>query len=184
MSVPPEQRAVLERLVELLLNFGIANDAEDHHCREEAEELRRDGTAGIRGLVDRHAFLADVLPGLRIALERENLGLAWSSLSDAAEKVLGGPKVRYPYWTVLRVKTGMGEPEYGGSKETGSFASLEDARASAEGTEREEGEALLVVQVRSQWSYFMPDGRRFSVSMGDSLRQYLPGRRRPKRSGR
>jgi hypothetical protein len=95
MTFPdPDQRGVLERLIELLRDFGIANDAEDRDCREEAGELRRDAWAGIRELWNRHPFLDEVLPGLRIALERETVGLTWSTLSDAAEKALGREKPR------------------------------------------------------------------------------------------
>ena len=85
----PAQRAPLERLVELLTKIGSANDAHDHGCREEAESMRREASAGIRELMVEHAFIVALFPGLARALETRYIeGSGWSSLVDAVEREL------------------------------------------------------------------------------------------------
>jgi hypothetical protein len=115
-----------------------------------------------------------LFPSLGPELESRSIELcSWSTIADAAEAASGREKQRYPYWTVLRIKTGDGAPEYCGSKEVGPFPSLEEARAHFETAPRQQGELLLVVEVREKWNYYLPDGRRFSPWMGDSLVGYM-----------
>jgi hypothetical protein len=83
-----EQRAVLERL-ELLTTIGSANDAQDHGCRNEAESMRREASAGIRPLMAEHAFIAVRFRGLARSLETRSIeSSGWSSLVDAVEREL------------------------------------------------------------------------------------------------
>jgi len=169
----PERRVVLERLVDLLTKFGIANDAQDHNCRPEAEQLRHDAAAGIRELMAQHPFIAVSYPGLGPAPESRSIeSCSWSTIVDAIEPTLGREQ-RYPYWTVLRIKAGDGAPEYCGSKEVAPFPSLEEARAHLGTAQRQQGEALMIVEVRAKWEYYMPDGRSFAPQMGMPLRGYL-----------
>lgn len=169
----PERRLVLERLANLLLEFGTANDAQDHDCGPEAERLRRDAAAGTRELMDAHPFLVEMLPSLGPDLESgwiESCG--WSQLVDAVEAALDRKK-RYPYWTVLRIKTKHGALRYEGSKEAAVFPSLEEARATLGAVVREPEELLLIVEARAEWEYYMPDGRAFAPWMGMPLVDYL-----------
>lgn len=89
-ELPPEERAVLERLAELVRRFGIANDAQDHGCGDEARQLRLDAAAGLRALMREHPRVVGLYPGLGPELESgwiESCG--WSDLLDAVEARLG-----------------------------------------------------------------------------------------------
>jgi hypothetical protein len=85
----PAQRATLERLRELLTKIGSANDAQDHGCREDADLMRLEASAGIRELMAEHPFIGGLLPGLARSLETRNIEASgWSSLVDAVEREL------------------------------------------------------------------------------------------------
>jgi hypothetical protein len=77
------QREVLERLKEHITLFGVANDADDHRCGAEGADLRRRGAEAIRALLEEHAFVVELLPGLRSELATQHIeGFGWSNLVD------------------------------------------------------------------------------------------------------
>jgi hypothetical protein len=77
----------LAELRELLWRIGSANDAQDHGCGEEAEVMRRESCEGIRQLLAKHGFLADVFPKLRWQVDSGNiLGIGWAQLSDRLDE--------------------------------------------------------------------------------------------------
>lgn len=87
---------ILERLNELLRLFGIANDADDHNCGPEGDQLRARGAAGIREVIKEHSFVIDLLPKLEWELDSGHIrGFGWSNLMDALEPEIraarGGP---------------------------------------------------------------------------------------------
>jgi hypothetical protein len=82
----PERRAVLRELKALLRSLGVANDAQDHGNREEAERTRRDSCAAILALLARHPFLGELLPTLEWEVESGHvLGFGWSVLEDSVD---------------------------------------------------------------------------------------------------
>jgi hypothetical protein len=163
----PERRLVLERLANMLLKFGIANDAQDHNCGPEAEQLRSDARTGTQELMEAHPFLVDMLGNWGRDLESR-----WSQALDVVEAALNRKK-SYPYWAILRIKTDHGVLAYEGSKEVAIFPSLDEARAQLGHIVREPEELLLIVEARAEWKYHMPDGRRFAPRMGMPLADYL-----------
>jgi hypothetical protein len=81
------RRVVLVRVKDLLWTFGVANDAQDRSCEEEAARLRRDAALALRQLMDTHPFIGALLPRLEPDLATRNIeGVGWWSLADA----LGG----------------------------------------------------------------------------------------------
>jgi hypothetical protein len=91
VSGPNGPRAVLAELRDHLWRIGSANDAQDHGCGEEAEVMRRESCEGIRLLLAKHGFLADIFPGLRRQVESGNiLGGGWAQLSDRLDEHVKG----------------------------------------------------------------------------------------------
>jgi hypothetical protein len=84
-----QRRAVLMELHRLLWKIGSANDAEDHGCGAEAEQMRQDCRVAIRKLVVEHGFLVDVFPTLFWEVETGHVfGVGWPQLSDRLEEQL------------------------------------------------------------------------------------------------
>jgi len=85
-EIPEERRVVLRTLRGLLSTLGSANDAEDHGYREDAERMRKDSCETIRGLLDEHAFLAELFPKLQWELDTQHiLGFGWAELYDRVD---------------------------------------------------------------------------------------------------
>jgi hypothetical protein len=81
-----ERRAVLMALRDLLATIGSANDAEDHSYGQEAERMRTDSCEAIRGLMAKHAFLAELFPKLQWELDTQHiLGFGWAELYDGVD---------------------------------------------------------------------------------------------------
>lgn len=86
MDMESQRRRVLVEVARHLHRIGSANDAEDHHYEDEAERMRDEACAALRGLLEEHPFLSDLLPKLRWELDtRHILGFGWSQLLDALE---------------------------------------------------------------------------------------------------
>jgi hypothetical protein len=64
-----ERLRVLARVAELLVLFGVANDAEDHQSAEEAVGLRARARSGLRSSLEEHPFVGELLPELGWRLE-------------------------------------------------------------------------------------------------------------------
>lgn len=86
-----EQVAILRALQELLGQLGSANDAESHGHGEQAAAMRQAATEAIRGLLDGHPFVDEVLPQLRARLASGGLGsFGWYEQSIVLEALLRG----------------------------------------------------------------------------------------------
>ncbi|MBN1434453.1 hypothetical protein JW921_06805 [Candidatus Fermentibacterales bacterium] len=88
-SIPDERTAALRQLEKLLHAIGSANDAEDHGYIREAERIRRESCEAILALLDEHAFVPEVLPGIRLEVETgDMLWFRWSSFLARVERLL------------------------------------------------------------------------------------------------
>jgi hypothetical protein len=89
----PQRHRVLTEVAGHLHRIGSANDAEDHHYKEEAERMRREACASLRELLEKHPFLSALLPELRRELDTDHiLGFGWSQLLDELEMHLSALK--------------------------------------------------------------------------------------------
>lgn len=84
--VPAEVLAEVARLVSL---FGVANDAFDRRCFDEALRLREEGTAGLRAAIGRHPALLEIVPRLPVMLDQGLLTSTWPTVLAAVEKAAG-----------------------------------------------------------------------------------------------
>ena len=81
-----ERQVVLRILRDLLGTIGSANDAEDHGYVEDADRMRKDSCEAIRGLMEEHAFLAELFPKLEWELDTQHiLGFGWAELYEGVE---------------------------------------------------------------------------------------------------
>ncbi len=98
-ALSDERRLVLESLRSHLVNFGTANDAQDHGAEAEAVELRRVATDRIRELLREHAFVAELFPRLNADLGTWRIETAgWSGALDDVERRLGFVHVERIPW--------------------------------------------------------------------------------------
>jgi hypothetical protein len=82
-----DRNAQLNAACELLTLFGVANDAEDHNCGEEAEQLRARAVSGLRQLLSEAPYLSELLPTLSLDLQRpEMLSFRWATHVQAIER--------------------------------------------------------------------------------------------------
>jgi len=88
--MPSQIRTVLLEVAQHLLTIGSANDAEDHHYVESAEQMRADACASLGHLLEQNPCLDELLPGLRPELETGHiLGFGWSDLLSEVERKSG-----------------------------------------------------------------------------------------------
>jgi len=89
----PQQHRVLIEVAGHLRRIGSANDAEDHHYKEEAERMRGEACTSLRELLEEHPFVSMILPALRRELDTGHiLGFGWSQLLDDLEEYLSALK--------------------------------------------------------------------------------------------
>jgi hypothetical protein len=75
-------------------------------------------------------------------------------------------------WAVIEVLTDH-RGEYSGSQRIAVFSTQAEAVEALDSMPPDKERDCIVVEVRGQWNYFLPDGRRFDPELGDWISKYL-----------